>query len=41
MNTQEVFTPPPEKLSYGCISREELDKYKNIGYNSDFMNHYY
>ena len=33
--------PPPEKLNYDCISREWLDKYKNISYNSDVMNHYY
>ena len=42
MNTQEAFRiAPPEKLNYDCISREGLDKYKNISYNSDVMNHYH
>ncbi len=42
MNTQEAFRiAPPEKLNYNCVSRKELDIYKNIGYNSYVMNHYY
>lgn len=35
------IAPPPEKLSYDDISREKVDKYKNISYYSDVMNHYY